>query len=53
VPFFYVVLLLVRYLTQRIVGLFNTPLRFLPTVNPTRSRTPRPERTTREESEQN
>jgi hypothetical protein len=28
VPFFYVVLLLVRYLTQRIVGLFNTPLRF-------------------------
>jgi hypothetical protein len=28
VPFFYVTLLLVRYLTQRIVGLFNTPLRF-------------------------
>jgi DNA-binding protein HU-beta len=36
VPFFYVTLLVVRYLTQRIVGLFNTPLRFLPTVNPTR-----------------
>jgi hypothetical protein len=33
--------LLVRYLTQRIVGLFNTPLRFFC------------RRTTREESEQN
>ncbi|MFL6635143.1 MAG: HU family DNA-binding protein [Massilia sp.] len=27
-----------HYLTQCIVGLFNTPLRFLPTANPTRSR---------------
>jgi DNA-binding protein HU-beta len=35
---FYCRLLLVRYLTQGIVGLFNTPLRFSPAVDPTRSR---------------
>jgi DNA-binding protein HU-beta len=35
---FYCHLLLVRYLTQGIVGLFNTPLRFLPTVDPARPR---------------
>jgi DNA-binding protein HU-beta len=35
---FYCCLLVVDYLTQCIVGLFNTPLRFLPTANPTRSR---------------
>jgi DNA-binding protein HU-beta len=35
---FYCHLLVVRYLTQRIVGLFNTRLRFLPTANPPGSR---------------